>query len=140
MPETPDVLSMAVDSHRGTEIAESAAALVTLISPFDSKGGGEYWISRIGSEFPCLAMRFTGIHADVHWFGDDQGNMYRSLRPDSASQLDGECTRFIFEHSDPSTGEDSPNQFVIPRETAFGIARSFFESTTLPSGFSWYEL
>lgn len=134
------VTLMQVDSHRGTEAAGSAEELIRLISQFDSRGGGEYWLARAGEKHPCLAIHFTGDHADVHWFGDDQGTVYRCLRPEGSAELDGDYTMFIFEHCDPYEGEAAPNEFVITRDTAFEIARSFFDSTSLPAGFPWFEL
>ena len=98
---------MEVDSHRGTEIANSVDELLELISQPDSRGGGEYWLANAGVKYPCLAMRFTGAHADVHWFGEERGTFYRCRRAADAPRLEGDYTTFASDISYQMTCDGS---------------------------------
>jgi hypothetical protein len=49
-------------------------------------------------------------------------------------------TLFVFDGADPSYGEENPNEFVIPSETALAVAREFFRTRQMSPDVSWFEL
>ena len=49
-------------------------------------------------------------------------------------------TLLVYQGADPGTGEDTPNEFVVPVELASEIAVEFFRSQQMSAAVSWYEL
>jgi len=91
-------------------------------------------------EFPVVAIRVSGELADVHYFPFKGHPGFRALASPSASQSSGQSITLIYEGCDPSTGEESPVEFIVPIDTAIDLAKEFHRTGTRPVGASWFEL
>ena len=93
-------------------------------NPYD-----DIWIN--GEEdYPCLAILINGNWACVHYFFNDEGDMWQSV-----GYGDKDVT-FV------SNGDESdmPANSVISLEKAIECARQFYETHTQPSCIEWREL
>src|SRR5262249_4186533 len=91
----------------------------------DARGGTEFWLSHDEEKYPVLAMRVTGELADVTFFPEEGHPGFRCLGGKGLTK--GGSTTLGFEGCAPATGEDAPNEFVVPFETAYSIAMEFFQ-------------
>jgi hypothetical protein len=104
----------------------------------DDRGGGIFWLTSDEEQYPVLAIRVSGDVADVHYFPRDRHPGFRCLGGDGLPA--GGLTTLVYRGSDPASGEQTPNEFVVPFETARAIAREFFHTKQMPKAASWFEL
>ena len=104
----------------------------------DARGGGIFFLSRENVQYPHLCIRVSGNIADVHFFPEEGHPGYRCLGDEGMPE--GESTTFVYEGCDPWDGEETPNRFVVPFETARSIATAFLRSERRPDTVSWFEL
>lgn len=97
-----------------------------------------FWLRQEGAEYPCLAIRTSGKFADVHFFPEVGHPGFRCVGGEGLPE-DGETT-LVFEGCDPSSGEATPNRFVVPFETAVSIAIDFFRTGRMSDTVPWFEL
>ena len=118
-----------------TNAKELAAALTSR----DDKGGALFFISPDDDQrYPSLAIRVTKDYADVHYFPFDGHPGFRCLGGAGLPQ-DG-WTSFVYQGCDPGTGEETPNEFIIPFATACVIAKDFLRSGQRSDAVEWLEL
>jgi hypothetical protein len=53
---------------------------------------------------------------------------------------EGGLTTLVYPGCDPASGEQSPNEFIVPFETARSVAKEFFRSMQMSKAVSWFEL
>lgn len=122
-------------------MAKSEAELEEILARIDSKGGGEFWFSHSGpGEYPAMLIQCSRDLATIFWFPQEGNPGFRCFRTSSDPVMPGEFTTFLWDGSDPGTGEEVPNEFVVKRSTAIAVAKEFLLSPSLPAGFSWMEL
>ena len=129
---------MRIDGYYGrTWQVDDDADLDRALACRDSLGGGAFWLSRDGG-FPLLAIRLSGDIADVHFFLEEGHSGFRCLGGEGL--IEGGSRKLVFEGCDPGDGEETPNEFVIPLETAASVAKEFLRSGRMSDAVSWFEL
>jgi hypothetical protein len=103
----------------------------------DARGGAFFWLTH-DEQYPSLAIRVSGDLADIHFFPRDGHPGFRCLGGEGMAE--GGPTTLVFEGCDPGDGEDTPNEFVVPFETAKSIASEFLRSQRMSGDVSWFEL
>lgn len=89
----------------------------------------DIWLSG-DTDYPCLAMMLSGCYACVHYFLNDNGDMWQSVgqeEQDFTFLVNGEQT-------------EMPGDTVISLEQAIACARQFFDSPERPDCIEWQEL
>lgn len=94
-------------------------------SPFD-----DIWING-NTEYPCLAILLNGNYACVHYFLNDQGDMWQSV---GHGDID---VAFVAGNGDKS---DMPSDCVISLEEAIDCAKQFYDTLEKPTCIEWREL
>ncbi len=102
----------------------------------DKRGGAQFWLSDGPKKYPVLAIRITGEVTNVFFFPHEGHAGFRCL----GGLPKSESTTFVFDGCDPWTGEDSPNEFVIPLKTACSIAAEFLHTREMSKAVCWLEL
>ena len=123
--------------HRAWQV-EDIKALEDALAWRDSRGGARFWLAHNDQKYPALAIRVTGDVADVHFFPEEGHPGFRCLGGEGL--LKGGWTVLVFQGCDPGTGEETPNEFVVPFKTACSIAREFFSRKQMSDTVSWFEL
>jgi hypothetical protein len=104
----------------------------------DDRGGAIFWLTPDDREYPALAIRATGDLADVHYFPLDGHPGFRCLGGDELPE--GGLTTLLYPGCDPTAGEETPNEFVVPFGTARAVAKEFFRTKQMLQAVSWFEL
>jgi len=104
----------------------------------DDRGGGVFWLTPDEERYPALAIRVSADVADVHYFPRNGHPGFRCLGGDGLPK--GRLTTLVYHGADPATGEQTPNEFVVPFETARAVAREFFRTQQMSAAVSWFEL
>jgi hypothetical protein len=117
---------------------QDAEALQHALAWRDSRGGGFFWLSLEDRKYPCMAIRVSGSIADVHYFPADGHPGFRCLGGEGLPE-EGSTT-LVFEGCDPRQGEETPNRFVVPFETASSVAAEFLRSQRMSPTVSWFEI
>jgi hypothetical protein len=104
----------------------------------DGRGGGIFWLRPDDDDYPALAMRVSGEVADIHYFPHEGHAGFRCLGGEGLPE--GRMTTLVYEGACPSTGEETPNEFVVSFETARSLAAEFFHTTKKPEAVQWFEL
>jgi hypothetical protein len=130
-----------VEGHHRRWDPGDESALEQVLRFRDGLGGGQFWLAHDDGSYPAIAIRISGELADVHYFPFEGHPGYRAQASPSASQgPGGQSVVLIYEGCDPSTGEESPVEFIVPIDTAIGLAREFHRTGTRPQGAAWFEL
>jgi hypothetical protein len=129
---------MRIGGYRKMWQVSDAESLATALTWRDAVGGGIFWLSPDDEEFPTLSVRVSGEVADVHYFPYEGHPGYRCLGGESLPE--GGMTTFVYEGAGPSTGEETPNEFVVSFETARSLAAEFFHTAKKPECVKWFEL
>lgn len=88
-----------------------------------AKGNGD-------TDYPCLAILINGTYACVHYFLNDEGDMWQSVGygdKDIAFMSNG-------------AKSDMPADSVISLDKAIECAKQFFETPGRPDCIEWREL
>lgn len=91
--------------------------------------GDDIWIGG-EEEYPCLSILVKGAYACVHYFLNQNGDVWQSY-----SNFDKEVT-FL-------AGEDewtAPEDTIVPLEMAIKCMEEFFNSMKRPECIEWQEL
>ena len=89
----------------------------------------DLWLSG-DTEYPCLAIMVNGRFACVHYFLNNNGDMWQSVgceERDITFSVGGEYT-------------EMPANTVVPLEQAIACARQFFHSPAKPDCIEWRAL
>ncbi len=129
---------MLIGCLQGTRHVHNQQALQEALSYRDNRGGAVFWLTHDGEEYPKLAIRVSGEIADVHFFPKDAHPGFRCLG--GAGLPQGGMTTLVFDGCDPGAGEDTPNEFVVPVETAGAIAAEFLRTGQRSAEVEWCEL
>jgi hypothetical protein len=129
---------MRVDGYHRTWEVDDLASLADVLSWRDERGGAMLWLTPDESRFPSLAVRISGVVADVHYFPRDGHPGFRCLG--GVGLPAGGMTWLVYQGADPATGEETPNEFVVPVELAGEVAAEFFRSQQMAATVSWFEL
>ena len=129
---------MRVDGNRRTWDVKDAMGLDAALMWRDERGGGTFWLSPDEARYPALAIRVSGDVADVHFFPRHGHPGFRCLGGNGLPE--GGFTTLLYERADPATGEQTPNEFIVPFETARTVAREFFHTLQMSAVVSWFEL
>lgn len=127
-----------VNGHRRTWEVADQPGLAEVLAWRDERGGAMLWLTPDEGRYPALALRISDRVADVHYFPRDGHPGFRCLGGDCLPA--GGVTRLVYEGADPATGEDTPNEFIVPVELAGKIAAEFFRSQQKSAAVSWFEL
>lgn len=124
-------MNMYVSSTKGDRICQSKAEINGIIK----KGaalpqGDEIWVSNSGEEYPCLSVLIKGRYACVHYFENDEGDVWQS---------DGD---FDEEVLFLAGGEEwtAPGYTIIPVETAINCIEEFCDTMKRPECIRWEAL
>ena len=129
---------MKIEGNHRTWQIEDEEALEKILAFRDERGGAQFWLSPTNAEWPCLAIRISGNHGDVHYFPTERHAGFRRLSGQGLS--DGGFTKLEFDGCDPSDGEESPNAFILSFQQIVDIARNFFCSGTILDFEKWLAL
>jgi hypothetical protein len=131
-------VSVRVDGHSRTWQVDDFEGLVEVLSGRDDRGGAILWLAPDDAPYPAMALRISGCVSDVHYFPREGHPGFRCLGGHGLPA--GGMTRLVFQGADPATGEETPNQFVVPVEQAVAVAAEFFRSQQMSAAVSWFEL
>jgi hypothetical protein len=123
--------------HQAWQV-RNEADLDAVLAWRDGRGGAMFWLSPDEEEFPALAIRVTGDVGDVTYFPQDGHPSSRLLGGEGLPE--GGLTTLVYEGCDPGSGEQTPNEFVVPFETARAVAREFLRTGQRAAAVSWFEL
>lgn len=129
-------LPLCISSHRNDRIVRTRDELIVALSTTDSRGGGEFWLTALGQDFPSLVVRISAGQADVHFFPAEGNPGFRRL----ADHPLPEDVLLQFEGCDPSDGEWAPGSFVIPQPEAFAVVDYFVEHGSMREPARWLQL
>ena len=129
---------MQVDASRRSWQVSDANTLQEVLAWRDNRGGAEFWLCEGPEHYPILGIRVTGELTNVFFFPHKGHPGFRCLGGEGLPE--DELTTFVFDGCDPWTGEDSPNEFVVPLKTACSIAAEFLWKKEMSKAVSWLEL
>lgn len=129
---------MRVAGHRRTWRVADLAGLADALAWCDDHGGARLWLAPDDAPYPALAIRISGGLADIHYFPQEGHPGLRCLG--GGGLPSGGLTRLVYQGADPASGEDVPNEFVVPVEWAAEIAAEFFQSRQMSAAVQWFEL
>lgn len=130
---------MRVDEFTRSWQVTNAKELAAALTSRDEKGGALFFMTPDDDQqYPSLAIRVTKDFADVHYFPFDGHPGFRCLGG-AGLPKDG-WTNFAYQGCDPGTGEETPNEFIIPLATACEIAEEFRRSGQRSNAVEWLEL
>jgi hypothetical protein len=114
------------------------ASLEAALAWRDDRGGSIFWLTPADALYPALAIRVSGALADAHYLPRDGHPGLRCLGGDGLPE--GGLTRLVYQGCDPATGEETPNEFIVPFQTMRSVAREFFHSNRMSGVVAWFEL
>lgn len=94
------------------------------LNPFD-----DIWLNG-DTDYPCLAILINGNYACVHYFLNDEGNMWQSVGY-------GDKDVAFVSNGDQS---DMPADSVISLEKAMECVKQFYDTSDKPNCIEWREL
>ncbi len=122
-------VSMNIANCDGDFECRTWTELENFIRESSSNSPDDIWISA-DAQYPCLAILLNGNAACVHYFLDDQGDMWQSVgygEEDITFVINGEKT-------------DMPADCIISLDQAIECAKQFYYSQDKPSCLKWREL
>ncbi len=93
-------------------------------NPFD-----DIWLSG-NTDYPCLAILVNGNYASVHYFLNDEGDMWQSV---GCGEQD-----IVFETNGDRT--EMPADCIITLDKAIECAKQFYDNFDRPVCIEWREL
>lgn len=127
-----------VGAHHRSWAVDNEAALADALAYRDSRGGSIFWMGPENQESPVLAIRVSGELATAHFFPEEGHPGFQCIG--GAGLPKGGLMTFIYDGCDPGTGEETPNEYVIPFATARRIAEEFLRTGRMWDGVEWDEL
>lgn len=94
------------------------------LNPFD-----DIWLNG-SADYPCLSILINGSYACVHYFLNDEGDVWQSIGHD-----DKDVT--FVSNGDRS---DLPADCIISLDRAVECARQFYDTLDRPTCIEWREL
>lgn len=121
---------MQIANCNGDFECSSWEELEKLIRKSAGKTLDDIWLSGDEEEYPCLAILINGKDACVHYFYDEEGDMWQSVGYGNRD------VEFV------TNGEKSnmPADAVISLEQALACARQFYDTLDRPDCVEWREL
>lgn len=116
----------------------TAKELAKALAWRDARGGALFYITPDGDKYPSLTIRVTEDYADVHYWPYDGHAGFRALGGKGLPA--GGWTTFLYEGCDPGTGEETPNEFILPFTTARSLAKAFLHAREKSDEVEWLEL
>lgn len=95
------------------------------LNPYD-----DIWIYG-ENKSPCLAILVNGSNTCVHYFANDNGDMWQSV---------GDCKEEILFAVNGETPDPMPGNCVIPLDKAIACVNLFFDTLQMPDCIEWREL
>jgi hypothetical protein len=129
---------MRIDGFRRTWNVEDGSGLIHALSWRDERGGADLWLTHEDEKYPCLAIQMSGDVAAVFYFPKDRHPGFRCLGGENLPK--GGFTKLVFQGCDPGTGENVPNEFIVPIKTALLIAKDFLRDKRMSGTVQWFEL
>ena len=96
------------------------------LNPYD-----DIWISEVETGCPCLAILVNGNFACVHYFLNDNGDMWQSV---------GNCEQEVTFKVTGEAPNTMPGNCVISLDTAIKCMEEFFDTHKRPNCIEWREL
>lgn len=120
---------MRLSNHTGDFTCHSWKELKNFIEESSSNPFDDIWVSG-DRDYPCLSILVHGDFACVHYFLNDNGDMWQSVG------YGDKDVQFV------SGGEESemPADSVISIGEAVECAKEFYESLQKPNCIEWREL
>lgn len=124
-------MKMCVSTGKGDVICESKAEIAEIVKQGAAlPHGDEMWVSREGEQYPCLSILVKGEYACVHYFEDEEGDVWQSL---------GEFEEGITFLAGGEAWE-APADVIIPIEKALDCMEEFCDTKKRPKCIRWGEL
>jgi hypothetical protein len=127
-----------VGGYRRSCQVTNAKELTAALARRDDRGGALFYITPDDQQYPSLAIRVTEDYADIHYFPYDGHPGFRCLGGEELPK--GGWTRFVYQGCDPGTGEETPNEFIVPFAMAAAIAKAFLRTGQRSDAVRWLEL
>lgn len=129
---------MRVDGYCQSWQVEDDKSLEAALAGRDDRGGGIFWFTPDDEKYPALAIRVRGNVADVPFFPRDGHPGFRCIGGEGLPE--GGETTLVYQGCDPTPGENTPNELVLPFPSALAVAREFFRTMQMWPAVSWLEL
>jgi hypothetical protein len=129
---------MQIEGHGVAWSVHDELELEAVLRRRDRRGGGLFWLFDEALAFPCLAIRVSGEWSAIDYFPSEEHPGLRCLG-DSNRQSTG-TTTLVYEGCDPYTGDEEPNEFLVPFATTLIVAKHFFRTNAIYSSVQWYSL
>ena len=120
---------MNVTNCNGDFEVHSWSELENIIEQSTSNRFDDIWIS-VETNYPCLAVLINGNYACVHYFLNDEGDMWQSVGY-------GEKDISFVSNGD---SVDMPANSIISLGKALECAKQFFYTSEKPTCIEWREL
>lgn len=128
---TSNQKNMLLSTANGDIICHGKAEIAELIRQGAAlTQGDEIWISDSEQPYPCLSILMKGSHACVHYFQNDDGEVWQS------------CGDFDEEVTFLAGGEawTAPEYVIIPLEQAIDGMEEFWDTLERPKCIKWDSL
>lgn len=128
---TPSETCMRVSTTNGENLCQSKAEITELIKRGATlPDGDELWISSEETEYPCLAILAKGGYACVHYFQNEDGEVWQSC---------GDCDEEV---TFLAGGEawTAPEYVIIPLEKVIYCMEEFWNTQERPASIEWEAL
>ena len=109
-----------------TEIAEIIKQSAALLQ------GNEVWVSSNEKPYPCLSVLIKGQYACVHYFKNDEGDVWQSC-----GNFNKEVTFFAGEGDREWV---APGYVIVPLEKAISCMEEFCDTFERPNCIEWEAL
>lgn len=122
---------MSVSTTNGDIICKSKAEMVEIIKNGAAlPNGDEIWVSSNEKAYPCLSILIKGKYACLHYFKNDQGDVWQS-RGDFNKEV-------TFLEGDREW--TAPEYVIVSLEKAINCMEEFWDTLKRPKGIEWEAL
>lgn len=122
---------MMASTANGDRICQSKAELIEMIKHSAVlPQGDELWLSSNENPYPCLSLLVKGNYACVHYFSNDEGDVWQSC-----GDFDEEVTFLA-----GSEAWTAPEYVIVTLEKAIQCVEEFWESSERPQVIEWEAL
>jgi hypothetical protein len=130
---TPYGKILSVSTTDGNIICRSKAEIAEIIKQGAAlPQGDEIWVSSNEKPYPCLSILVNGKCACVHYFKNDEGEVWQSC-----GDFNKEVTFFAGEGDKEWT---APEYVIVPLEKAISCMEEFCDTLERPNCIQWEAL
>ena len=122
-----------VSTGNGDIVCQSKAEIAEMIKQGAAlPQGDEIWVSANENSYPCLSVLVKGKYACVHYFKNDEGDVWQSC---------GDFNKEVTFLAGEGDGEwTAPGYVIVPLEKAISCMEEFCDTLECPNCIEWEAL